>query len=231
MASPAEVPVLLLGSAHVLDMDAPLRRALSGRKLDGIAVELDRERAEIILQPDGGQRRSRGGPLIFRLWAMLQRRLGDALGSGVGGEMRVAAEVAREWRLPLYCIDDPIRETIARLLASLSMRERLELLVGGLVGLFLPSRVVKDQVSHYAQQPQEQLSEMRRAFPSVARVLLDERNEHMAARIERIRAEGSPRLAVVVGDAHLLGLATALLGRGLLVETLSLAQLTAPRAS
>jgi pheromone shutdown protein TraB len=229
-AGPAP-PVLIIGSAHVIDLAAPLRRALAGRPLDGIAVELDAERANVLLHSPPGGRPNRGGPFLFRVWALLQRRLGDVLGAGVGGEMRAAAELAREWGLPLYCIDDPIRETIARLLGSISMRERVELLVGGIVGLFLPSRVVSKQIAEYTRGSGEQLAQMRQAFPALTGVLLDDRNAHMAERIETLRRHGKFRLAVVVGDAHLPGLAGELERRGIPTERIALAQLTAPTAS
>ncbi len=232
-ASTMERPVLLVGTAHVVDLAGPLRRALSGRDLQGIAVELDAERAAILL-PEGGAARPRGGggPFFLRLWSVLQRRLGEELGEGAGAEMRTAALLAREWQLPLFLIDDPIRETIGRMVRSLSMRERLSLLVGSLVGLFVPSGVVRAQIGAYEEAPAELLTEMRAQFPGVAHVLLDERNEHMAARLAELRSHGYGRLAVVVGDAHLPGLAESLGRLGIPSERIPLAKLraTAPSA-
>jgi pheromone shutdown protein TraB len=233
-----ERPVLLVGTAHVVDLAQPLRRLLTGRELQGIAVELDAERAAALLSddPQGAGRRGGGGPFFVRLWGALQRRLGEELGAGAGAEMRAAALLAREWQLPLFLIDDPIRETIGRLLRSMSVRERLSLLVGSVIGFFLPSGVVQAQIGAYQEAPADLLEEMRAQFPGVSRVLLDERNEHMASRLAELRSKGYGRIAAVVGDAHLPGLADALGRRGIPAERVPLAQLralgtTAPSAA
>ncbi len=219
-------PVLLLGAAHVVDLNEPIRRTLGSRVLDGIALELDRERADALLAPDVARRpRARGVPLVARLWGHLQRRLGAELGSGAGEEMKAAASVARERDLPLFLIDDPIRSTLASLLASMPMKERVSLLVGAVVGLFVPSRVVVQEMDRYVEDPAEFASELRRASPTLAKVLLDDRNEHMADRLASLRARGYGRIAVVVGDAHLPGLTEALRRRGVPVESIAFREL------
>lgn len=226
-ASTAESPVLLLGAAHVVDLEGALRRRLVTRPLDAVAVELDAERAEALLAPTppaAGSRRE--VPLLLRVWGHLQRRLGADIGGGIAGaEMLAAARIAKERALPLLLIDDPIRETMPRLLAALSVRERLGLLVGAVVGLVIPSRVVRGQIDRYNEAPAPFLEEVRRAYPGVARVLLDDRNEHMADRLVAARARGLGRIAAVVGDAHVPGLSAALQRRGVPTEQVPLAEL------
>ena len=234
-SSTAQTPVLLLGTAHVVDLTEPIRSTLRGRVLDGIAVELDHERAAALLAPSGGRARpSPGLPLLARLWGHLQRRLGAELGGGAGREMKTAAEVARERSLPLFLIDDPIRMTLASLLRQLSVRERVTLLVSATVGLFVPAGIVTQEIDRYSEDPAGFASELRRASPTLARVLLDERNEHMAGRLANLRERGYGRLAVVVGDAHLPGLIDALHRRSVPVEAIgfrSLRGATAPSSS
>jgi pheromone shutdown protein TraB len=234
-ASTTEAPVLLVGTAHVVDLAEPIRRTLSDRALQAIALELDDERAAAVLAPREGPgaeaARSTRGPIFLRLWAILQRRLGDQLGAGAGAEMRAAAACARDWGLPLFLIDDPLRETLGRLVRSLGPRERLRLVLGSLLGLFVPASVVHDQIGEYESAPGDLLEEMRAQFPGVTRVLIDERNEHMAERLAALRTKGYGRLAAVVGDAHVAGLADALHRRGVPVEVVPLAALRAPRAS
>lgn len=229
-ASTTQSPILLIGSAHVVDLDAPLRATLRDRVLDAIAIELDDERARTVLSDDVVPAAGRSEmPLFVRLWGQLQRRLGEELGGGpAGGEMRTAARVSKERNLPLFLIDDPIRQTLARLIRSMSFRERVFLLFGGILGLVIPARIVERQIDQYNEAPGEYVDEIRRAYPGVARVLIDERNEHMADRLREIRARGYGRVAAVVGDAHVGGLAEALRRRGIPVETVSLGALRPP---
>lgn len=226
-ASTTQSPVLLLGAAHVVDLSVPLRRALAERVLDGVALELDPERAAALLpdaRPSSGART--GAPLFARLWSLLQRRLGAQIGGGeAGAEMRVAFAVARDRQLPVFLIDDPIRQTLVRLVQTMPFKERVALLVGAFVGLFVPARVVEREMDRYTDEPEAYTDELRRASPALAHILLDERNEHMADRLAQLRSRGYGRMAAVVGDAHVDGLGAALRRRGVPVEAIRFAEL------
>ena len=225
-ARTTETPILLVGAAHVVDLADPLRRLLGDRILDGVAVELDHERADALLGEGADRPRRSGGPLFARLWSLVQRRLGAEIGGGLpGAEMKTAALYARERNLPLFLIDDPIRTTLVNLVRSMPLKERLALLVGAFVGLFVPARVVRREMDRYVEAPEEYSAEMRRASPTLARVLIDDRNEHMAERLTVLRGKGYGRIAAVVGDAHLPGLTAALGRRGVPVEAVSFGQL------
>ncbi|MCI4369338.1 MAG: TraB/GumN family protein [Thermoplasmata archaeon] len=233
ISSTLEAPVLLVGAAHVVDLNAALRKVLGDRVLDAMAVELDDERARVLLSEHPEESKGGGqGPMILKLWALLQRRLGAEMGGGfAGAEMRTAADLAKERSLPLFLIDDPIRVTLARLLGSLGVKERVSLVVGAILGLVLPARFVRGQLDAYSAEPGEYMDEVRRQYPAVARVLVDERNEHMADRLAELRSKGFGRVAAVVGDAHVPGLAEALRRRGCPVETIRFSELeraTAP---
>lgn len=228
-----EAPILLVGAAHVVDLADPLRRVLEGRTLDGVAVELDAERAHAILQWGSRERRRSSGPLFVRFWSVIQRRLGAEIGGGPpGAEMKAAALYARDRQLPLFLIDDPIRATVLHLVRSMPLKERVGLLVGAFLGLFVPARVVQREMDRYVAAPEEYSAELRRASPTLARVLIDDRNEHMAERLAQLRGSGYGRMAAIVGDAHVPGLKAALARRGIPVETVLFGELreaTAPR--
>jgi pheromone shutdown protein TraB len=225
-------PVLLIGTAHVVDLAGPIRAVLAGRTLDGIALELDAERAHLLFSPgnESGQPPAQV-PIFARLWSVLQRRLGADLGGGApGSEMRTAATVARERNVPLFLIDDPVRAMLNRLLTTMPAKERVTLLVGSIAALIIPTRFVKEQIDEYADRPEAIIEELRVASPTIARVLLDERNEHMAERLAQIRGRGFRRVAVVVGDAHVAGLRAELERRGIPVEALGFSALREIRA-
>jgi pheromone shutdown protein TraB len=220
-------PLLVIGSAHVVDLESPLRAALDSRTLDAMAVELDAERAQALLGPHPESHGAgAGAPFFARLWAVIQRRLGDEIGGGVAGaEMRVAAQVAQERKIPLFLVDDPIRDTLGELIRSLSFRERVGLVLGSIMGLLVPRRLVTRQIDQYARAPDAYLTDMRQAYPTLARVLVDDRNEHMAARLADLRQRGYGRMAVVVGDAHVSGLTAALHRRGIPVRPVPFSEL------
>jgi len=115
--------------------------------------------------------------------------------------------------------------TLVHLVRSMPLKERVTLLLGAFVGLFVPARVVRREMDRYVEAPEEYSAEIRRASPTLARVLIDDRNEHMAERLAVLRARGYGRIAAVVGDAHLPGLKVALGRRGVPVETVSFGEL------
>ncbi|MGB6442850.1 MAG: hypothetical protein WBF81_06105, partial [Thermoplasmata archaeon] len=155
-ASTTQSPVLLLGAAHVVDLEGPLRRVLDARTLDGVAIELDAERLEALFSEERGSRGARGAPLFAQLWSRVQRRLGAEIGGGEpGAEMKVAARLAKERNLPLFLIDDPIRATLLQLVRTMPFKERVTLLGGAVVALFVPTRVVEREMDRYADSPEQ----------------------------------------------------------------------------
>jgi pheromone shutdown protein TraB len=210
--------VVVVGTAHVIDLAAPLEAVFRRYRPDAVAIELDRARADALLSPVSRSTGRGGDPIFLRLWGLVQRRLGAEIGSGgAGDEMKAAATRALAGRIPLYLIDDPVAETVLRLVQQLSFKERIQLLLGGVAGLFLPARWVRREVDRYSSDPDEYIAAMRSASPQLARVLIDDRNQRMADRIVEIVQGGSQRLLVVVGDAHRMGIETALQARGLSV--------------
>jgi pheromone shutdown protein TraB len=64
-------------------------------------------------------------------------------------------------------------------------------------------------------------------YPTVKRVLIDERNAHMAQRLGELHAQGRERIVAVVGDGHVDGMRDLLAARGLAVECVRLRDLRA----
>ena len=219
--------VLLVGVAHVLDLEAGLDRVLGAFQPRALAVELDAERAQVLLERvqerkagGAGERpsgRSTGAPVLLRLWAHLQDRFASQMGGVPGEEMLQAAAFARRKELPCFLVDDALSQVAPRLLGSLTGKEKVKLLVSTAVALFIPAKLVQGEIGEYSAHRDEYLEVMREQYPTLTRVLLDERNVHMAARIQGLAVQYG-RVAAVVGDAHVAGLSQVLSAGGLGVE-------------
>jgi pheromone shutdown protein TraB len=219
--------VLLVGVAHVLDLEKGLDRVLGAFHPQALAVELDAERARLLqervaekAQGGSGERPGRGAsgaPMLLRLWAHLQDRFAADMGGVPGEEMLQAAAFARERNLPCFLVDDALSQVAPRLLSSLSGKEKVRLLVSTAIALVIPTRMVQGGIDEYSAHRDEYLGAMRQQYPTLTRVLLDERNLHMAARIQSL-AQRYGRVAAVVGDAHVAGLSQVLAAGGVGVE-------------
>lgn len=164
--------------------------------------------------------------MLLRLWARMQDRFASDLGGVPGEEMLAVGAFAKKRALPCFLVDDPIRLVAPRLLQSLSLRERVQLVLSTLVALVIPTSVVEHEIADYAEHREEYLGVLREQYPTVTRVLLDERNVHMADRIGAL-ARSYGRVAAVVGDAHVSGLSRVLANSGLPVEQVHLEKLMA----
>lgn len=114
--------------------------------------------------------------LLLSMSAHITKQLGMA----PGGEFRVAAKQARD--IPgcrLVLGDRPIKATLGRAMASLSIFQKLKL---GWYLLFSKDDITKEDVEKYKQKDMiaEMLAEMTGDFPELSRVFVQERDQYMA---------------------------------------------------
>src|SRR5437867_1464538 len=103
------------------------------------------------------------------------------------------------------------RVVLSRLLRVMSWREKAKFAVSVLSGLFLRKSTVENELRKFEANEASFLQELGKDFPSVKRVLIDERNSHMAQVLRTLEADHGTVVAVV-GEGHVEGL------RGLLAD-------------
>lgn len=204
--------LVLIGTGHVFRIDAAIRGAIHALRPDVVFVELDQGRLDALLHRQRtGSSPARGGFVHSRL-QRFQEQVAQMYGAQVGNEMLAAVQAAREVGARLGLIDAPGEQTIKRALRSLTVRERLRA-VGQLVAAgfkrLLPrgkagNEAMEAEIKRYQDDPDAALNELRRQYPTVWRVLIDERDERMAGAIRQALA--GARLGVaVLGDGHVPG--------------------------
>ena len=215
--------VYLLGVAHVFDVKGLIKQQILSIAPSAVCIELDRNRYYALTHPKEVEEAKKDLPFIYRRLAKIQDSLGDAYGVQAGEEMLAADEAARMVGAPLLLVDDDISLLFKRMLKEMGLREKLRFFGA----LFLPSRKrtsVEAEMKRYEEDEVEYIEELGRMFPTIKRLLIDERNLHMAERIGAA-AESYGRVVAVLGDAHLEGIAALLGKKGIDVETLHLKDL------
>ncbi|MBN2567089.1 TraB/GumN family protein [Candidatus Woesearchaeota archaeon] len=202
----------LIGSSHIAAGSVQeIRRIFSQTDPDIVAVELDRRRLaglrDKAAKASGLQvLRAVGvkGFLFSLLGSWVQGRLGKVVGIEPGSEMLEAVSLAEKGGKELALIDRDILVTVSRLKA-ITWKEKWQFakdLLEGVVhrrkGLpFDLRKVPPDEVV------QSLLEEVRLKYPTLHRVLIDERNSHMARRLRRLLdARPDACVLAVVGAGH-----------------------------
>ncbi len=194
--------ITLIGVAHVFDIADKVKAEIKSRHPAVVAVELDEGRYHSL---KSGEKDSGDLPIVYRAMAFMQERMGEKFGVKVGSEMLGAVEAAEELGTRLALIDLPAPLMFRKLMDSMSFKEKLYLVFGSFMGLFLGKERVEEEVEKYQTHEKEYMDKMESSMPTVSRVLIDERNDHMAKNLRELDEEyGS--IVGVVGQGHITGL-------------------------
>ncbi len=191
----------LLGVGHVFDLAPSIRDAIQRRAPKVVALELDPARfAYLMNRPPQALRVS-----VFGMLAQFQSRIAEQYGVQVGDEMVAAAKVARELGCELALIDQDSRVTLTRAWQAMSFPERVRLVVFAISGLFVRRKRVEAELDRFYQDERGYLEQFAKELPTVKRVLIDERDAHMADALRQLHA-AKGEVVAVVGDGHVDGL-------------------------
>jgi pheromone shutdown-related protein TraB len=210
--------IVLVGTAHVSERSVEeVREAILHHRPDIVAVELDPARYKVLT----GKREWRDlpitrllqgtNPYFFIAQAFLsamQRRLGMQQGVEPGAEMLAAIETAADEDLLVALADRDIGITLKRAWKRMSLREKLRLfwhLLEAITGVYEEEaeeidieELMREDMIHLLL---EELSEL---VPSVAAVLIDERDAFIAKKILQASEDG--KVLAVVGAGHIQGI-------------------------
>ncbi len=212
-AAPAPAPgrLVLIGTGHVFRIRDTIREAIEAVRPDIVFVELDQGRLNALMHRErtGEMPPGKGGFIQSRLQGF-QQDVAKMYGAEVGGEMVAAVQAGQALGARVRLIDRLGQTTIKRAIKELTWKER-----GRAVGQVIKagfSRIVpskganmEDELQKYQDDPGAALEELKRQFPTVWRVVIDERDEHMARAIRR-GLMGSTVGVAVVGDGHVGGI-------------------------
>jgi pheromone shutdown protein TraB len=217
--------ITLIGTGHVFDIGNRVREEIRRRSPNAVGIELDAPRYHALRN----RSKDRSGvPIVYRLLADFQTRVANEYGVEAGDEMLAASDEARALGVPLALIDKDAQQTFARLRKEMRFGEKARLLGSAVVGLIpiLPGKSIEKQVDEMQNDYTAYFVEMEKKFPTLKRVLLDERNEHMARALAQM-SQTNERVVAVMGDGHVDGVQALLATWGLPVETVRLKELRA----
>jgi pheromone shutdown protein TraB len=213
--SPAIRParLVLIGTGHVFKIEDAIRGAVQALQPEIVFVELDQGRLNALLHKrrTGVMPQGKKGFVQGRL-AAFQESVAGSYGAEVGGEMVAAVEGARDVGARVGLIDVPAQVTVKKALKQLTWSEKgraVRQVIAAGFRRFIPQRgpekTLEDEIGAYQDDPAAALDELKAQYPTIYRIVIDERDEHMANRIRFALATGGFGVAVV-GDGHVNGM-------------------------
>ena len=209
----------LLGTAHVSRVSREqVAQLLAMKDYDAVAVELCERRYQAILDPGAIERidiwqsireKKLGAMAVMIALSAYQQRLADSLDVELGGEMKEAIKLAREYNLSLALIDRDIGVTLKRLYRGVPWWRRMTLISSLLFSVFSRENISEAHVEEMKKSDilTGVFQELQTLSPHLYQALLTERDRYMAAKIVSYVHEKKPaRMLVVIGAGHLAGL-------------------------
>ena len=206
----------LLGTAHVSQASVELvEQTLQELRPDSVAVELCHSRYHTLRDPERWKntdivsviKQGKGNLLLAQLLlSSFQKRIGQQLGVKPGAEMMKALESCEELGIPTVLADREVSITLRRTWSRLGWWSLCKLTASSLAGIFETTAISPEEVERLKRSDalEEALKELSDQLPEVQQVLVDERDQYLAA---RIFAAPGQRVVAVVGAGHVGGIA------------------------
>ena len=209
--------LILVGTAHVSKDSANLvSEAIEFYQPDNICIELDSDRYKTLENPQAYSetdllkiiREKKAMQLLANtILSSYQKRMAKQMGSEVGLEMITAINLSKEKDLPLTLADRNVNVTFKRIWRSLTAMDKFKMLTFTIDSLLdgEDEEVSQEVIDAMLEEDMltASLSEIRAAFPKIATILVDERDQHLANKIKTAKGE---RILAVVGGAHIPGI-------------------------
>ena len=195
--------ITIVGTGHVFKIGHKVEAIILNRRPQCVCLELDRDRFWALTHRD--EIDPRGVPVAYRMMADFQERIAGQYGAKVGEEMEAAANAAKSIGAAIACIDMNAQVAFNRVWVTMPFEERVKLAVTIFASLFARRRSVESEVKRFEDDSSAYMNEFGEQFPTIKKVLIDDRNLHMAKNIEELHAKFLD-MVIVVGDGHVEGL-------------------------
>lgn len=210
--------IILVGTAHISkDSIKEVKESIEKYKPDVVAVELCKRRYEGITKKDKWENTPvtsllKSNNAYFMLaqtfLSSIQRKLGKDQGVEPGSEMIAAMDEAKKHNIDIALVDRDISVTLKRAWKKMGIREKFRLVWEFLKAILGYDEEELEELDLKEIMDQDVISAMMEEFgeiaPSVANVLIHERDKYIAKKILDESKKG--RVVAVVGAGHIQGI-------------------------
>ncbi|MDD3924821.1 MAG: TraB domain-containing protein, partial [Erysipelotrichaceae bacterium] len=206
--------IILIATAHVSKESAEqVKEVIAIETPDSVCIELDKQRYDSLDKKDDWQKtdvikvikeKKVFLLLVNMLLSAYQRKIASNVDTQVGKEMIEAIASAKAINAKLVLADRDIQTTFMRIWRKLGLKEKLKLLYMLIFSSIEDEKIDEAKIEELKGQDMldAALKEVYQSLPTVAEVLIDERNQYIANKIKN--AHGN-KIVAVLGAAHVSG--------------------------
>lgn len=187
--------ITIIGVGHIYNLSEQIAFIIRHSWPDAVLVELDEARFNVMTDPDA---KSGDSPKVYKKAAEYQRKAAESNNTTTGAELITAVHAGRMIGADVHFIDKNAGNIMERMWNEMSMGERMRYRMSGFRDRFSRGR---DVLEEFSEDEDRVIEDMRKRFPTFVRIVIDERNEHMAERIDKV-SKNYENLIVVIGDGH-----------------------------
>ena len=199
----------LIGTSHISkESIEEVERIILDKKPEIVAIELDRIRLESLLRQKSRlsvrdiKKFGLKGFLFALIGHWVEKKLGEIVKVKPGSEMVKAIETARKINSRIALIDQDISVTLKKISRGLTLKEKLRFVFDVLKSFFIKAKIEFDLRKVPEQHIIEKMTEeLKNRYPTLHKVLIEERNFIMAKNLYKLMKTGKSIIAVI-GAGH-----------------------------
>jgi len=207
--------IYLVKTAHVSHNSVEdVKECMEEVHPDSICIELDQQRYEKLKNPQQWRDtdivkiikdKQVGFLMVNVILSSFQKRIAKSMDSTSGAEMMEGIRLSEENHLNLVLADRSIKTTFSRIWNQLSVSEKVKLLTGIIGSIFEDEDISEEDIAKLkeADALEAALLDIGKEFPTVKRVLVDERDQYLC---EKIRNAPGKKIMAIIGAAHAKGI-------------------------
>jgi len=201
--------ITLVGTGHIFNINEQVSFIIKHIWPDAVLVELDVSRYKAMTDPEA---ESDETSKQYRKAAEYQKRMASERGTTSGSELVTAVNTGRMLGSEIMFIDTNASETLERAVKEMPFGERMRYRFSSFRDRFSRGSSPEETFKQFSDDEQGAMEALRKRFPTLFRVIIDERNEHMASQISEA-SQSYGNIVAVIGDGHVEGISKLLEGK------------------
>ena len=203
----------IIGTSHIAKQSLmEVEDIFNKENPDIIALELDKKRFyDLMYKPKSRislysiRKIGIKGFIFSLIGAWAEKKLGEIVGVSPGSEMKKAIMLAKNGNKKIALIDQDIEITLKRFSRALTWREKWHFFIDILKAVFLRKKEIDFDLRKVPSRDiiKKLINKVKKRYPSIYKVLIEERNNVMAQNISRLMEENKEkRILAIVGAGH-----------------------------